>query len=427
MSVSWFGGIDGVTLTLEAALTTASGAYGLFDVGRFDEMTFGPDVSFSDITAYLRGFSTGRGFSREMQGWNPGQATVVLDNRRRYFSPSNLDSSSLFVVAGVSQIRPLRPFRILATYAGAAYPIYYGYATEWQETFAAAHADGYVTVPCEDELSLLAAFDGLEQPAVGAGETSGPRIHRVLDNAGYTGARSVELGQVTLQATTLASNAATELKLVADSEGGAVWIEADGTVTFEQQYALIENSRSYTVQATFGDGSGSELPCADVALAYSGDMVRNIASFARVGGTAQTTDSPESRQVYRDRRETRTDLLCETDAQALGLAEWFVERFKDPEERVIRIVVKPRRDPKRLFPQVLGRKVRDLIQVVVRPLGGGTITRSCHISGISHEVTGDDWTTTFELASASVYQQYTDSRFDVGRFDEMTFFFGTGS
>lgn len=427
MSFSWFGGLDGVTLNLDAALTTASGSYGLFDVGKFDEMTFGPDVVFSDISAYLRGFSTARGFSREMQGWNPGQATFVLDNRKRYFSPSNLSSSSPFVVAGVSQIRPLRPFRITATYGGVTYPLYYGYATEWQETFAAAHADGYVTVPCEDELSLLAAFDGLEQTPVGAGETSGRRIHRVLDNAGYTGARSVELGQVTLQATTLAANAVTELKLVADSEGGALWAEADGAIVFEQQYALLENSRSNTVQATFGDGSGSELPCSDIALAYSGDMVRNIASFARVGSTEQVTDSPESRQVYRDRRESRTDLLCETDAQVLGLAEWFVERFKDPEERVVRIVVKPRRDPKRLFPQVLGRKVRDLVQVVVRPLGGGTITRTCHIAGISHEVSGDDWTTTFDLASASVYQQYVNSRFDVGRFDEMTFFFGTGS
>jgi hypothetical protein len=151
--------------------------------------------------------------------------------------------------------------------------------------------------------------------------------------------------------------------------------------------------------------------------------VKNIAAFARVGGTAQIADDPSSRSVYKDRRETRTDLVCETDAQALALATFYVERFKQPEQRVTQIVVKPRTDPKRLFPQVLGRRVRDLIRVIVHPLGGGTITQDCHIAGITHDITKDDWTTTFDLWSATVYTGYSTSRFDVGQFDVMRFFF----
>jgi hypothetical protein len=109
--------------------------------------------------------------------------------------------------------------------------------------------------------------------------------------------------------------------------------------------------------------------------------------------------------------------VCETDAQALALATFYIQRFKQPEQRVTQIVVKPRTDPKRLFPQVLGRRVRDLIRVIVHPLGGGTITQDCHIAGITHEITKDDWTTTFDLWSATVYTGYSTSRFDVGQFD----------
>lgn len=425
MSIPWFDGT--LTLTVEAALSASTGTYGLFDSALFDSALFGPDIVWSDISAYARGISSTRKFNRDVQAWSPGTATFVLNNRERYFSPSNLSDSSPFVTGGISQIRPLRPMRWAATYGGVTYYLYTGYATAWEETFVPGHVDGYVTVPCEDEMAMLSAFDGVEVAAVGGGETSGRRVHRVLDNAGYTGTRSVELGQVTLQPTTLAQNAVSELKLVTDSEGGALFIDADGTVCFEQQYALMENDRSSSIQATFGDGSGSELPCSDIAVAYNGDLVRNIVGFARVGGTAQFADDPSSRQLYRDRRETRTDLLCETDAQALSLAEFFVERFKDPELRVTQIKVKPRADPARLFPQVLGRRVRDLVRVVVRPLGGGTITRDCYIAGISHDVSRDDWVTTFDLASASVYQAYATSRFDIGRFDTATFFFGSGS
>lgn len=418
MSVAWF---DGVSLTAEAALSAATGTYGAWDAGKWDTATWGPDAIYVDISTYVRALASSRQFSRDLQAWDQGTSTVVLDNRDRRFSPLNM--SGPYVVAGVTGIRPLRPLRLSATYAGVTYRMYTGYVTEWQETFVAGHSDAYVTVPCEDEMSRIGAFDGLAQSPVGAGELSGRRIHRILDNAGHTGPRAIDTGQVTMQATTLAANAVAELKLTADSEGGSLFIDADGTAVFERQYALIENTRSNVVQATFGDGSGAELPCADIAVAYNGDLVRNIASFARVGSTAQTVADNTSRALYGDRRAVRTDLVCETDAQALALATWTVEQFKNPELRVTAIRIKPRNNPARLFPQVLGRRVRDLIRVVVRPLGGGTITRDCHIAGISHDVTNDDWTTTFTLWSASVPQMYATSKWDTGKWDSSSWFY----
>lgn len=423
MSIAWNGGYEGVTLTVEAGFSAATSTYALFDVAKFDTGQFGPDVVWSDVSAYTRAISTSRKFSRDVSSWDAGNATFVLDNRSRYFSPSNLSGSSPYVVGGISQIRPGRPMRLRATYAGTSYYLYTGYSTAWQEQFEPGMSDAWVTVPCEDEMAIINLWDGAGQTPAGAGEMSGVRVHRILDAAHNTAPRTVDLGLATMQDTDLSSNAASELKLVTDSEGGGLFIDADGTIVFEDQYALLENARSNTIQATFSDGTDAYLPVADVTLDYSTDLMRNVANFTRVGGTAQIADDPASRSLHKDRLETRTNLICETDAQALALATWFIQQYRVPEQRVTQIVVKPRRDPVRLFPQVLGRRVRDLIRVVVHPLGGGVITQDCHIAGISHHITGDDWVTTFDLWSAAVYQQYSTSRFDVGVFDTSTFFF----
>jgi hypothetical protein len=414
MPATWF---DGVSLTAEAALSAATGTYGAWNAGLWNTATWGPEEQWTDISAYLRALRSDRKFSREVQAWDAGSGEVVLSNRDGRFASDNMDSP--YVVAGVSGIRPWRPFRWSATYNGVTYPIYTGYGLDPVETWAAAHADAYVTWPCTDEMAALADVDGLEQAPQGAGETSGLRVHRILNSAGHTGARSIAPGRVTLQETTLAQNVATELKLVADSEGGALFVDADGTVVFEDQYALLENPRSRTVQATFGDGSGGddELPCTDVTPEDTGSLIRNIVSLARVGGTAQTVVDETSRALYRSKRHTRTDLLCETDTQVLELATWYLEQYKAPARRFSKIQVNPRADPEALYPAVLGLRVRDLVRVVARPIGRPTVTRDCHIAGIHHDISRDTWTTTFDLWDASVYQAYATSLWETAVWD----------
>jgi hypothetical protein len=450
VTVTWFD--QDLTLTLEVGLSGSTGTYGIWDVALFDTATWGPDVVWTDISAYVRhrgGVETRRRFARDVAAWDAGTMSVVLDNRDGRFSPANM--SGPYVVGdaegllddngdpilddngdpildessgGITEIRPWRPVRLRATHNAVTYDVFRGYVLAWVEGYVdgPGGGDAICTIRCVDELARLSLFDGLEQTEQGAGEVSGLRVHRILDNAGHSGERNVDIGRVTMQATTLAQNAVADLKLVADSEGGALFIDADGTVVFEHQYALLENTRSNTVQATFGDDAG-ELDYHDIQVAYDGDLLTNIASFARVGGTAQTSADNTSRALYGDSRFARSDLVCESDAQVLGLAEFYVQRYKDPEFRVTQISVKPRKDPDGLWPQVLGRQVRDLVRVSRRPAGGHTITRDCFIAGISHRFTGDDWSTTFDLWSATPYTEFTTSLWDTATFDSAVFFY----
>lgn len=419
MALSWFGGL--VTITVEAAFSASTGSYGAWDAGLWDSATWGPDVIWTDVSPYVRSIRTERKFATEVRKWGVGLASVVLSNRDARFSADNM--SGPYVTAGVTGIRPWRPIRIRVSFLGVSYYLYTGYILDYVDTWIEGHADAFVTLPCVDEWAAISDVDGLEQSPVGAGELSGARIHRILNNAGHTGMRNIAVGRVTMQATTLAANAATELDLVVDSEGGGLWVDADGAVVFEDQYALMESSRCNTVQATFGDGTGPELPCADITPVNTGQKIRNIVSYARAGGTAQTVADATSRALYHDKRLTRTDLVCETDVQALALATFDLEVYKAPQKLFSAIRVLPLASPTLLFPQVLGRRVRDLIRTVARPLGSPTITRDCHVAGISHDITSGNWVTDFDLWDASVYQLYSTSRWDVGTWDASSWFF----
>jgi hypothetical protein len=303
--------------------------------------------------------------------------------------------------------------------------VFQGTALDWVESWDRADAVSIVTVPCRDEWERIARFSAPPVSPAGAGESSGARVHRILNSTGYTGARAVDVGRSTVQATDLSKNAGDELATVVDSEGGALFVDADGAVVFEDQYALMERSRSNTVQATFVDMNvGGALPYSDIAMSWNAELLKNIASFQRVGGAVQTATDLTSRALAGDSPESRTDLVNETDPQVLSLATFYLARYKDPEYRPRRVVLKPRANPASLFPQVLGRRVRDLVEVLRRPNAGDyLITRDCHIAGIGHEITKDDWTTTLDLWSATVYQTYAASRWDVATWDNASWFF----
>jgi hypothetical protein len=403
-------------------LSSTTVGFGAWDTAVWDTALWGPDEIWADISPWVRSVNTDRHFSRDMQVWESGTATIVLNNFDARFSPANLGGP--YVSYGITSIRPWRPLRIRATWAGVTYDLFRGYALNWNESYDQPSPNGggaYMTVSCVDEMASLARFDGLAVAPVGAGELSGSRIHRVLNSAGHTGTRVVDVGNVTMQATDLSADAVEELKLTADSEGGGLYIDKAGAVVFERSTALVENARSNTIQAVYGDGPG-ELPYSDVQPAYDGDLLVNIAAWSRVGGTTQTATDEISRALYRDKRDTsKTNLMCSTDLQVATLAQFFIQRFSKPEDRIASVQIKPRNNPTVLFPAVLSREVRDLVRARRRPPGGITITRDCHIAGISHEIDGDNWVTTFTLWSASVYQGV--ARWDVATYDTSTYFF----
>jgi len=72
---------------------------------------------------------------------------------------------------------------------------------------APASSASTLTVAVSDVFTISACSTSYAQNPRGSGETSGRRIHRILDNAGHTGTRNIATGVCTVAATTLSQTA----------------------------------------------------------------------------------------------------------------------------------------------------------------------------------------------------------------------------
>jgi len=375
-------------------------------LGVLDTATLAEADIWSDVTPYLQDqISIGRGSRRvdePVLRYEAGTASIVLRNDDRRFDPMNL--SGPYVSGGVTQVEPMRKLWLRANWGGTAYDLFQGYIDAWDVSWVEP-SWSEVTVTATDAFKVLGNYDRIAVGAVGTGEDSGARVNRILDSVLWPAAdRLVSTGDSTLQATTLEGNALTELFLVADSELGELYVDQAGQVTFRNRHAMLQDARSNTSQATFGDGGGSELLYNDLGISYDDTTIRNLVQVARAGGTQQTAQDATSRTEYLTHTHNRTDLLLQTDTEAADYAGWILGQSSTPELRFDTVTILPRRDETALFPQVLGRQFGDRITIVRRPPGGGsTITKDVIIRGVVHEIAPLQWRTTWTLQAATKY------------------------
>lgn len=371
--------------------------------GLLDSATLADAALWTDVTAWVTAVSTRRGATRAdgpILRYEAGAATVTLRNEDRRFDPTNL--SGPYTAAGVTQVEPMRAVRIRATWDGVTYPVWQGYADEWQVSYDGP-TTSKVVLTCSDAFAVFASHDRGAVAAVGAGEDTGARIGRILDSIDWPDEdRLMATGDSTVQATTLADNTLTELLLTADTELGELYMDSRGRVVFRNRLALLEDVRSASPQAVLGDDDGTELPYADVTVSYDAQSIYNRVSIARAGGTAQVVEDTASQSSYLTRTYTRTDLLHEADSESLDYAGYLLHQASEPELRFASLTLLPSRDDG-LWAQALGREIGDRVTVVRRPPGGGDpIERDVIVRGISHEVTAElRWQATFVFQSAT--------------------------
>jgi len=385
--------------------------------------TLADENIWSDITDSVRSWSITRGSHRgddPTLRYDTGIATIILNDENRDFDPDNL--SGPYVAAGVTQIEPMRRVRIRAVWAGVTYPIFYGYADDFQADYQ-GNSWTYTTLTASDALKVFASYDrGAATPA-GAGENAGARVTRILDGIGWSSAdRVVATGNTTLQATDLSGNALSELLLVQDTELGELYADASGRIVFRNRNAVLTNTRSTTSQATFGDGGFSvtgEIPYADVVPSSLDEAMANTVTAQNTGGTAQTVIDGGSVTQYLTKTFQRTDLIAQTDGDALSWAQAVVYQYSSPRRRFASITFNtPRPEAASAhWPAVLGREFGDRVTINRRPAGGGTISRDCFIRGVQHESDGVSWKTTWVLQAADRYSFFVLDDAILGRLD----------
>jgi hypothetical protein len=396
------------TLSVEIAFASVAGDLGYLVLddttdGKLDTGLLGPaDALVEDVTAKVERAWVNRGtqrFDGVYARAEAGRAGVTLDNSDREFDPTNL--AGPHVAGGSSEIEPMRMFRLRATWAGVGYDLWRGFADQWALDYNMPSV-ATTELTGTDGTKVISNYDSVAGALVGGGETTGARINRLLDNAGWPAAdRDIDTGRTTVQSTDLSSNTWTEILLTSDTEIGETYFDAANRLVFRNRHAIITETRSTTPQAVFGEGAGG-LAYDAITISNDDTQVRNIIRISRAGGTLQTAEDLDSQAKYQRKTWGRSDLLMETDTEASNYADYVLALSRNAELRFDSIRIDPTADPTNLWPQVLGRELGDRITIIFCPPGGGTnIQRDVFIRGIRHDMTPQTWITSWTLQDAS--------------------------
>lgn len=321
---------------------------------------------------------------------------------------SHATGATIAYVDGVQVVAAARPERF--TMGRTRFPLFRGFVDFWDVKWSMENGPLWseTTTPCSDAFKFFTNFSrvALDLP-VGAGEDTGQRVHRVLNQVGWPAEeRTVDAGDSVLQGTTHDGDSLGELQQAVESELGELFMDGSGKVVFRRRNAILEEERSTVPQWVFGDDTTNpqELPWSDLAVSFDDTQLYNLVEEAMVGGEVQSVQSAPSRLRNLTRPFSRTDLLLTTDAEVLNHANMILAMSKDPELRFDALTINAYKDPYRLFPAVLSMRIGDMVRIIRRPPGGGLpIIRDVIIRGIAHDIGQVKWDTTFTLQSATKY------------------------
>lgn len=446
----------------------------ILNVSRLDTGTLGDGAFFYEITEFVRNFNTSRGRRRELERFTTGTAQIVLDNRDRRFDPTNTASPYYNATVGVTGVVPAIPVVIRATWDSTKYSIFRGFIDSWTFDYSdAGIGDATATITCSDafkafsnvigglpsvttitssgtgvlDVAVSTPSDGgfgvssvevvdetttgninvtnsIETtPIIGTnGDLAGTRITTILDAISWPqNLRAIDTGQTRLAVQNAAQSVLDLLNEAAQTDVGAIYVEGDGTVIFDDRTSIISEDRCITSQATF-DATTKNNQFVDVKIVYDDDLIYNIVRVNRkitsvtsgdsLVGTTITIGNAESQSLYGARTldlELPIPSANGSDTSygqstANDMALFLSSQYANPELRPDSISFKPRRDPNNLWPQVLGRRLRDRITVKFAVPGGGSpVERDCFVAQVQHSGSPADWTTRFGLSSATFF------------------------
>jgi hypothetical protein len=326
-----------------------------------------------DITADVYAIRVERGRSRWLDDFQAGTCSITLDNRTRTYDPTGGGTYSTDIVPG-------KRFRV--TTGGT--PIFDGTSDDWDIAYSLG-GDSVASVVISDGFSDL-GHTILTETAT-TSQLSGARLTAILDRADVnfpTAYRDIAAGVTTLQADTIAdgTDVASYAQLIARTEGGRLFMAADGDLTFRDRY----ETQTVAGALKFAD-DGTGVPYYGIQVAVGSELLFNRALVTRVGGTQQTADNLTSQDSYGVRTLEYGNLLFNSDTDSDNFAEYLVSRYGTPEVRISQIDINLHALDATQAGNVIGTELGDVIQVVYSPPGGGTaIDRYAVVDRISHEI-----------------------------------------
>jgi hypothetical protein len=343
-----------------------------------------------DVSNQINRIETNRGRTALSDLFQTGSLTLRLTDQNGDFNPQNT-SSPYF-----TYLTPMKKVQITATYNNVTYPIFSGFITSYVTTYPQESEDvATTTIQAVDAFRLAQLAQISTVTGASAGDLSGVRVNDILDEIDWPQSmRDIDTGLTTLQADPGTNRTAlAALTTVAESEYGALYVDATGSFVFQDRNVTVA---SIAATPTLFADDGTGIDYFDAAWILNDVLIFNKATITRLGGTAQVATNQASIDKYFLHSYFLDGLLMESDAVALNYAQAYVASRAETSIRCDAIVLDlytPNYDPGVVA--ALDLDFFDPITVLTTQPGGSTIEKTLQIFGVRMNITPNSWKTTF--------------------------------
>lgn len=343
-----------------------------------------------DVSNQVNRIETKRGRNALIDEFQTGTLALRIVDQNGDFNPENPASPYY------TYLTPMKKVQITATYGFTTYSIFSGFITSYVTTYPREAEDvTYTTITAVDAFRLAQNAQISTVTGAAAGQLSGTRINEILDEISWPATmRDVDAGLTTLQNDPGTNRTAlAALTTVANSEYGALYVNANGEFVFQDRTVTV-GSIAGTPTVFADDGSGIEYN--DVAWVLNDVLIFNKATITRSGGSAQVATNQASIDKYFLHSYFLNDLLMETDAVALDYAKAYVASRAETTIRCDAVVLDlytPNYNSGIIA--ALDLDFFDPITVKTTQPGGSVLEKTLQIFGVSMAITPNSWKTTF--------------------------------
>ena len=393
-------------------------------------------AKFVTITQWVASVDTSRGRSRVFDRFEAGGATIILENNAGHFTPEIASGRYYDATTSANELQTMKHIRVLCSsddtavqsrdthylthtlYAEELSAQMWGYVERWDDK-GGNKAPGTVRV---DFVDATKAFAQDFVSATVSSATTDVMIGELCDAAqstlpsyaaGWpTNRRSLATGISTPAALSIVdAPMLQEFQRLAETDGGAVYIDARGRLRFESRHtrsiSFATSSGTFTTSPSAGqDGY------VDVEWDYSDGQLYTVVRVDDFASGAPTTILGSDENLYRyGARRFDLPAIAETSAaEQEDRGNQFIRDFGELRRHVESITLHGRPTDftvwKALLDSVADPQIGDIstrLTITFVNDAGQTISFDTHIEGIEHTITRSTWTTTYKLSNASQF------------------------
>jgi hypothetical protein len=343
-----------------------------------------------DVSDQVNVVKTVRGRNAIADEFQTGNLTLRIVDQNGDFNPQN-PSSPYFEL-----LTPMKKVQITATYSGVTYPIFSGFITSYVNSQPKEATEvAYTTITAVDAYRLAQNAQISTVTGASAGNLSGTRVNQILNTIGWPNTqRDIDAGLTTLQNDPGINRTSLQaLITVANSEYGAVYVNASGSFVFQDRNVT---TGSIGATPTLFSDNGTGIRYANAVWKLDDTLIFNKSTITRLGGTAQVATNQPSIDKYFLHSYFLDNLLMQTDAVALDYALAYTASRAETSIRCDAIELD-------LYTSnytagtiaALGLDFFDPITVITTQPGGSTLDKTLQIFGVAMNITPNSWKTTF--------------------------------